>query len=99
MKDLSNNASSSKNLKRKEMPNSSNSKNTKKNRLDEQENNPLVAIEIEEKRQLMQIEIEERKMLLKKRITTDRKAQAEAEKVELENMIMKRKLGLDTSKD
>ena len=88
MTDLSTNASTSKVLKRKEVPSESRSlKNIKKNRA-EQENDPAV----NERSQLIQIEIEERKMTLQERATANRKAQAEVEKLELENLMMKKRL-------
>lgn len=83
------NASSSKITKRKEaLSDSKNLKDTKKRRV-EQENDPPVD---DEKRQLMQIEIEERKMALQERATANRKIQAEIEKLELENKMLKKRL-------
>jgi hypothetical protein len=92
---LSNVAGSSKSSKRKEVSsNSNNSKNMKRNRVNKQENDDP-AFEIEEKHQLMLIEIEKRKMSLQERVTANRKAQAEIEKVELENILTRKRLGLD----
>lgn len=89
MADLSNVASPSKSSKRKGISsNLSSPKNTKRICIDKQENN----LEIEERHQLMLIEIEERKMSLQERVTADRKAQMEIEKIELENMMMRKKL-------
>ena len=65
-----------------------NLKDTKKRRV-EQENNPPVD---DERCQLMQIEIEERKMALQERTTANRKAEAEIEKLELENKMLKKRL-------
>ena len=88
--DNENNGSSSKN-KRKETPSDlNNQKHTKRNHI-EQENDPMV-FENDPKNQLILIEIEERKMKLQERATADRKVRAEIEKMELENMIMKKQL-------
>jgi len=85
-----NSASSSKN-KRKEAPSDlNNQKHTKRNH-GEPENDPMV-FENDSRSQLILIEIEERKMVLQERATADRKARAEIEKMELENMIMKKQL-------
>jgi FtsZ-binding cell division protein ZapB len=46
----------------------------------------------DERCQLMQIEIEERKMALQERTTANRKAEAEIEKLELENKMLKKRL-------
>ena len=91
MIDLDDNAGSSKNSKRKEVPSNLNNSKLKKNCVD-QENNPVESFESEEKRQLLLIEIEERKMILKERATADRKVQAEIEKMELENITMRKRL-------
>ena len=82
-----NNASSS----RKEAPSDlNNQKHTKRNHA-EQENDPMV-FENDPKSQLILIEIEEQRMILQERATADQKARAEIEKMELENMIMKKQL-------
>ena len=91
MIDLDDNAGSSKISKRKEVPSNLNNSKLKKNRVD-QENNSVESFESKEKRQLLLIEIEEQKMILKERATADRKVQAEIEKMELENIIMKKQL-------
>ena len=70
--------------KRKEAPSHSINKNIKKNRT-EQEND-------QEHDQLILIEIEERKMALEERAIANRKAQAEIEKLEIENQLMKKQL-------
>ena len=51
-----------------------------------------MVFENDPKTQLILIEIEERKMKLQERATADRKVRAKIEKMELENMIMKKQL-------
>ena len=51
-----------------------------------------MVFENDSKTQLILIEIEEQKMKLQERATADQKARAEIEKMELENIIMKKQL-------
>ena len=44
---------------------------------------------------MLEIEIEEHKMQLVERQTADRRAQAEIQKLELENIKLRKELGLD----
>jgi hypothetical protein len=80
--------------KRKLVTTSDNGLKTKKSKVDGNEvtNNEL--LEIERQRNILQIEMEERKMQLVERQTSNRRAQAEVEKLELENMKLRQELEL-----
>ena len=71
---------------------SDNNLRAKKNRADSNDKQDEQEFEIERQHAILQIEIEERKMQLVERQTANRKALAEAEKLELENIKLRKEL-------
>ncbi|UZO11878.1 uncharacterized protein OCT59_003431 [Rhizophagus irregularis] len=86
LQDVTNREKLEKNGKRKAST-SENTSKAKRSRIDINES--------DSEREISKLEIEERKMKLAERRTADRKAQAEIEKLELENLKLRKELNLD----